>query len=153
MPIGRSIPDLPEGMPATELNALANRLNSVSIRLLRSVSEVDEVMGLTAPQASLLSVLVFVGPHAIGELAKRERVSSPAITKHVDNLERKGLVERTRSLEDRRVVAVRATDEGVAVIERGRAARIRAIADKAAGLTREERRVVMRSLRLIEQAL
>lgn len=153
MPTRRSTPPLPEGIPATELNFLANRLNSVSIRLLRSISEVDEVMGLTAPQASLLSVLVFGGPKTIGELASRERVSSPAITKHVDNLERRGLVERVRGVEDRRVVEVHATDVGRALIDRGRSERIKAMAARARGLNREERRVVRQSLDLIETLL
>ena len=140
-------------MPENELNSLANQLNSVSIRLLRSISEVDEVMGLTVPQASLLSVLVFGGSQTIGELAKRERVSSPAITKHVDNLEEMGLVERVRGVEDRRVVEVRATDVGRAVINKGRVARIEALAHRVETLSREERRHVKRSLALIHKML
>ncbi|MDX1469245.1 MAG: MarR family transcriptional regulator [Acidimicrobiia bacterium] len=146
-------PPLPEGVTATELNSLANRLNSVSIRLLRSISEVDEVMGLTAPQSSLLSVLVFGGPQSIGQLARRERVSSPAITKHVDNLESLGLVERVRGVEDRRVVEVRATDAGRAVINKGRAARVRALAKKTAGFSPQERRLLGEALDLIDGVL
>ncbi len=144
----RPLPDLPAGVPKTAATSLANQLNSVAIRLLRSVSEADQVMGLTAPQASLLSVLVFAGPQTIGDLAVIERVSSPAITKHVDNLEAKGLVDRTRSTRDRRVVEVPATDSGTAVLQSGRAERIRVLSARLEKLTPSERRTVEEALTL-----
>lgn len=143
------LPDLPAGIQDDESHRLANQLNSVAIRLLRSVSQADDVMGLTAPQASLLSVLVFAGPQTVGELARRERVSSPAITKHVDNLEEKGLLKRSRREADRRVVDVSATDAGVALLHKGRAERIQALAEKIEQLDAAEREMVERSLELI----
>ena len=92
-----SIPDLPVGVPATELNRLANTVHSVSLRLLRQVRVVDGDRGLSGPRISLLSVLVFAGPLPIGKLATIEQISGPAITKLVDGLARDGLAERIRS--------------------------------------------------------
>ena len=94
-----SIPDLPVGVPATELNQLANTVHSVSLRLLRQVRVVDGTSGLSGPRISLLSVLVFAGPLPIGKLARIEQISGPAITKLVDGLARDGLA-RTGPLED-----------------------------------------------------
>ncbi len=106
-------------------------------------------MYLTAPQASILSVLVFAGPQTIGGLAEREQVSSPAITTHVDKLERRGLAERHRSITDRRVVEVHATDAGIALLERGRAERVRILAARLDRLDALEAREVSRALDLL----
>ena len=61
-------------------------------------------------------------------LAELEQVSAPAITKMVSALELAGLARRERSETDRRVVLVSATPVGKRLLERGRAARVRAIA-------------------------
>ena len=95
-----SIPDLPVGVPATELNQLANTVHEVSLRLLRQVRVVDGTSGLSGPRISPLSVLVFAGPLPIGKLARIEQISGPAITKLVDGLALDGFVRRG-PLEDR----------------------------------------------------
>ncbi len=143
------LPEPPAGLPDDARHRVANRLNTTAIRLLRSIREADEVMYLTAPQASILSVLVFAGPQTIGGLAEREQVSSPAITRHVDNLERRELVERERSLVDRRVVEVRATKAGVALLHRGRAARVELLAAMLADLDDAQLGDVTRALDLL----
>jgi len=50
--------------------------------------------------------------HTIGTLAQRLGVDGPAITNLVKRLEQSGLVRRTRSREDERVVEVSLTPEG-----------------------------------------
>ena len=124
-----SIPDLPPGLPNTDLNRIANTVHSVSLRLLRQVRVVDAIAGLSGPRISLLSVLVFGGPLPIGKLASIEQISGPAITRLVDGLAREGLAERIRSDDDRRVVLVRATRAGKKRLEEGRARRVRAMAE------------------------
>jgi DNA-binding MarR family transcriptional regulator len=110
-------------------------------------------MDLDGPRASALSVLVFVGPMPIGRLAAIEHVSAPAITKTVSALERQGLARRERSEQDRRVVTVRATAKGRALLERGRAARVRTVAELMAGLSDAEVRTLHRGAALIARLL
>jgi len=133
-----SIPDLPVGVPATELNQLANTVHSVSLRLLRQVRVVDGTSGLSGPRISLLSVLVFAGPLPIGKLAKIEQISGPAITKLADGLARDGLARRVRSKTDRRVVLVEATKAGRKRLEEGRARRVDAVAAALGQLDRKD---------------
>lgn len=123
------LPDLPRGVPADDVHMIANILHSAALRLLRRARAADVGMDLDGPRASALSVLVFGGPTPIGQLARVEQVSAPAITKTVAALEASGLVERVRSGQDRRIVLVRATALGRAVLERGRAARVRVVAE------------------------
>lgn len=74
----------------------------------------------------------------IRELAARERVSPPAMSNHVDRLERDGLVARTPSAEDRRRVGLSLTDEGRRVLRRVRSRRTAWLASRLARLSPEE---------------
>ena len=122
------LPELPAGLPKDDQHETANLVHSAAVRLLRTARAADADLDLDGPRASLLSVLVFAGPQPVTKLAELEQVSAPAITKMVGALESVGLAQRERSKTDRRVVLVSATPAGKRLLERGRAARVRAIA-------------------------
>ena len=122
------LPELPAGLPKDSRHETANLVHSAAVRLLRTARAADTNLDLDGPRASLLSVLVFAGPQPVTKLAELEQVSAPAITKMVSALESAGLVQRERSETDRRVVRVSATPDGKRLLERGRAARVKAIA-------------------------
>jgi DNA-binding MarR family transcriptional regulator len=129
------LPELPSGLPKDGQHETANLLHSAAVRLLRTARAADTDLDLDGPRASLLSVLVFAGPQPVTRLAELEQVSAPAITKMVSALESTGLAQRERSTTDRRVVLVSATPAGKRLLERGRAARVRAIAALLADTT------------------
>ncbi|GAA1694711.1 MarR family transcriptional regulator [Glycomyces endophyticus] len=58
-------------------------------------------------------------PHELTatEFMRTALVTSGAITNRIDRMERKGLVERVRGTEDRRVVRIRLTAKGMQVVE------------------------------------
>ena len=114
--------------PAREVDAVADKLHSAAIHLLRRLRIEDEALGISAPRLSALSVVVFAGPIPIGELATAEGVRPPTMTRLVDGLERDGLVKREPDPEDRRGVVVRATTRGVRTLTRGRARRVEVLA-------------------------
>jgi DNA-binding MarR family transcriptional regulator len=126
--MGQRLPELPAGLPKDDRYETANLMHSAAVRLLRAARAADAELDLDGPRASLLSVLVFAGPQAVTKLAELEQVSAPAITKMVTALESAGLAKRKRSESDRRVVVVSATPAGRRLLERGRAARVKAIA-------------------------
>ena len=57
------------------------------------------------------------GPRRITQLAMTEALAQPTVTQLVDKLEDRGLVTRTRSKEDGRVVLVAITDAGAEALE------------------------------------
>jgi DNA-binding MarR family transcriptional regulator len=75
------------------------------------------------------------------------------MTKTVTALEDAGLATRTRSATDRRAVVVAATAKGRAVLERGRAARVRTIAALLAPLSKADRRALAHAAAIIAAAL
>jgi DNA-binding MarR family transcriptional regulator len=125
---GQRLPGLPAGLPRDGRHETANLVHSAAVRLLRVARTADAELDLDGPRASLLSILVFAGPQPVTKLAEFEQVSAPAITKMVSALEAAGLARRERSETDRRVVLVSASPAGKRLLERGRAARVRAIA-------------------------
>jgi DNA-binding MarR family transcriptional regulator len=148
-----SLPAVPRGVPDDARHETANALHSAALRLLRHARTADALMDLDGPRASALSVLVFGGPLPIGRLARLEQVSAPAITKTVTALEADGLAERSRPDGDRRVVLVRATTKGRALLERGRAARVRAIALLLADIGERDQRTLARAADIIATTL
>lgn len=148
-----SIPPVPDGLPRRPAVRSANQLHTIAVRLLRAVRTADERTGLSAPRLSLLSVLVFGGPAPVSRLAKIEQISAPAVTKLVDGLEQAGLAARERAPDDRRVVLVVPTGAGRELLERGRAARVAAIAELLTGLSRADLKTVDEALELLARQL
>lgn len=133
--------------------AVANRLHSAAIHLLRRLRSHDPLMGLTAPLASALSVIVFGGPIALGALAAAEQVRPPTITRLVAELERLGLVTLEADRDDRRVRRVRATAKGRRVLEAGRARRVASLAAAIGTLAPHELATLERAAELLERVL
>jgi DNA-binding MarR family transcriptional regulator len=104
--------------------AVADRLHSIAIRLLRRLREADAETGLGPARLSALSVLVFGGPCSLQELASAEQVTAPTMSKVVAGLEADGFVARAASPSDRRSIVLRPTRRGEQVLKRGRARRL-----------------------------
>ncbi len=68
---------------------------------------------VTGPQLLLLKEVAHIGNATVGNLAKRANLSSATVTGILDRLEKRGLVERIRSEDDRRKVFIKATEEGI----------------------------------------
>ncbi len=71
---------------------------------------------LSIVHLSLLSVLEARGTQPMGVLADELDVSVASATGIVDRMEKRGLVERLHTAEDRRVVLVRPTDRGLKLV-------------------------------------
>jgi DNA-binding MarR family transcriptional regulator len=95
-------------------------------------------VGVSPEQVSLLVAIKYAPGIGLRELATRERVSPPAMTKHVDRLERDGLVARTPSADDRRRVGVSLTEKGQRVLRRVRTRRTAWLAQRLRGLSPDE---------------
>lgn len=102
---------------------VASELRPVLLRLSRDLRRETEQLGVTARQATLLWLVKRSPGLSLAELAAEEGISPPALSGHVDRLERAGLLERVRSSEDRRRVGLRLTDEGARLLRSVRARR------------------------------
>jgi DNA-binding MarR family transcriptional regulator len=81
----------------------------------RVTKEVARRAELTGPQLTVLKMLEGVGDLSLSELSERIRAQNSTVTGIIDRMEREGLVVRSRSTEDRRVVHIRLTDKGAKI--------------------------------------
>lgn len=102
---------------------VAAELRPAILRLARELRKETEQLGITARQATFLWLVKRSPGLSLAELAAEEGISPPAMSGHVDRLERGGLLERVRSSDDRRRVGLRLTDEGERLMRRVRARR------------------------------
>jgi len=73
--------------------------------------------GLTAPQLTTLHAINRLQPVTAGAVADAIHLGRPTLTGILNRLESRGLVARSRSRQDRRVVKIRLTDEGQSILK------------------------------------
>ena len=133
---------------------------SMWVKLARATSTFGKLTGgnirsfrLTEPQFSVLECLGHVGALTLGELSKKQLVSSGNITCVIDNLEKEGFVERVQSKEDRRAVVARLTPKGKRKFDAIFVRHARFVEDLASVLTDEEQETLSSLLKKLGVAL
>ncbi len=144
-------PPIPSGMENDKLHDVANRLNSSTLHFTRYLRTLRHSDDLTIDRRSLLSILVFVGPQRMTEIARRELVSLPAASRMVSSLEELGLVERQRDPSDGRAVVVSATERGRQVMELTRSERVGALVERLQRLSEAELDVLHRAAGMLSE--
>jgi len=117
---------------------VADRIHTAAIRLLRYVRKADLAAGISAPQLSALSVLVFNGPQTMTQLASAEQVRLPTISKLVSDLESRELIVRGADPSDRRVSRIFPTKKGRALLEESRKRRLTRLVDSLSRLSKPQ---------------
>ena len=131
-------------------HALADRLHSLAIHLLRRIKRGDDESGLSAPRLSALSVIIYRGPISITELAKAEGITAPTMTRLVQALVRVGLVDRNVNKTDNRRVLLRTTAAGRQTLDVARANRLAALEDLLRRLDADQASLVERAVSTLE---
>ncbi len=89
-------------------------------RVFQAVNEyskkAERETGLTGPQLWAIKVIAAEAPIRVSELARRMYLHPATVVGILDRLEGRGLVSRTRSQEDRRVVEIELTDQGKGIV-------------------------------------
>jgi len=123
---------------ATDTVAVADALRPVLLRVGRELRREARAEGISPEQVGLLVAIKYAPGIGVRDLAARERISPPAMTKHVDRLERDGLVMRTPSADDKRRIGLTLTDEGQRTLRRVRSRRTAWLASRLRGLSADE---------------
>jgi DNA-binding MarR family transcriptional regulator len=107
----------PKAFRSMEAEAFLNILRT-SAALMGDLVELLRPHELTQPQYNVLRILRGAGADGLqrGEVAERMVTREPDITRLLDRMETRGVVRRERGDEDRRVVRVRITPEGLRIV-------------------------------------
>jgi DNA-binding MarR family transcriptional regulator len=93
-------------------------LNRAGARLAEGFSAEARALGVTLPEWRVLAVLRERPGRPMGDLAEATSIEGSTLTRVVDRLARRGLVQRTVAAQDKRVVTLDPTAEGRALTVR-----------------------------------
>ena len=96
-------------------NQLCFALHSTSLLMTKVYKPLLQALGLTYPQYLAMMVLWEEDGLTVGEISNRLLTDPGSLTPLLKRLEAEGLLSRTRSREDERVVVVELTDAGRAL--------------------------------------
>lgn len=137
-------------MTETAERTLAGRLRIAIVRLNRRLrSQTDSE--ITLSQTSALACLGAAGPLAPRELAAKEGVRPPSMTRIIASLEDAGLVHRRQHPTDGRQAIVELTDAGRNRIEQEASAREQWLDLRLADLTEQERETLSKAAEILDR--
>jgi DNA-binding MarR family transcriptional regulator len=126
---------------ATRLRLAVGRLNR---RIRLATNDIPPL------QFSALATLDKHGPLRSGELAQREAVTAPTMTRVLAALAERGLITRTADPTDARSVRVALSPAGVAALDRIRSEQTALLGARIARLTEEQRAALIAGLPALE---
>ncbi len=129
---------------------LAGRLRLAVTRLARQMRQQTDT-GLSPTLLATLATVESAGPLTLGDLALREQVAPPTITRAVTGLEAEGLVARKVDPADRRVAWVQVTPAGRRLLERARTRKNAWLARRLRDLSPEDARHLAEALATLER--
>ncbi|HYH30673.1 MAG TPA: MarR family transcriptional regulator [Pseudonocardia sp.] len=135
-----------------EQTELAARLRLVVGRLHRRI-RIDGRESVPPLQLSTLVTVEQHGPLRLSELARREAVTAPTMSRVLTALDEQGLVIRSPDPDDARGVRIVLSDEGAARLAEVRSHRTALVARRLARLHDEERQRIVAALPALEALL
>lgn len=131
-----------------ELLTASRALVGIAVRSIEA-APVD----VTVAQHRLLVLLAAHGPQSVGEIAEHLGVNPSNASRHGDRLQRLGLVRRSRSVEDGRVVRIALTAAGRRLLDAVTERRRAELADLALLLPKVDRTAVTAALRQLNATM
>ncbi|GEK21478.1 MarR family winged helix-turn-helix transcriptional regulator [Cellulomonas xylanilytica] len=130
---------------------LAGELRIAIGRASRRIRAERGEAGLTDPQFVVLAWLTKEGPLTPGQLAERERIQPPSMTRTVNGLLELGLVAKAEHPTDGRQVVVSLTDAGAEEVTETRRRRDAWLAERLTQMTKDERTLLVDAAELLRR--
>lgn len=134
-----------------ELAHEASELRIATFRLARRMRTQRAVDSMSDGQFAVLAGLFVHGPHTLGELADRERVSPPSMNRTVNCLQDGGYIARSADETDGRKVVISLTPDGRAVVDETARRRDAWMEAVLADLTADERAALSRAAEIMQR--
>ena len=132
--------------------AVLAELNQMSFRDFQGALKRFHAGSLSIIHLNLLMLLRFNGPLTMSRLAELLDVSVASATGIVDRMEKKGVIERRRSDEDRRVVVVHVSETGQQVFTAMQVERQAHMARMLSGISDKDLQALLTGLRAVREA-
>jgi DNA-binding MarR family transcriptional regulator len=141
------------GTPTTSADVHAELAAEVRLALVPLVRQLRQQAGpdLTSTLVSALVTVAKEGPITLGDLAAREHVSQPMITKIAARMVERGLATKATDAADRRVSRLRITTAGQRALDRTRTRKNAWLAKRLRRLSEDELQIVRAVLPILER--
>lgn len=113
----------------------------------------SEFSDLTIKEMHTIEAIGLEGNYASSQVAERLSVTRGTLSVSIQNLVKKGYVERVRPKEDRRVVKLKLTNKGKLLFRLHRKFHLEMVKDTIDGLEEEEGKVLLKGLRNLHNFL
>lgn len=139
-------------MPAKAIGVgpLAAELRIAVMRTSRRL-RVEAATGEISPGQYSVLAAILDGPLTVGQLAAREQIQAPSMTRIVNDLAALDFAGRTGNPQDKRQVLVQITDSGAAALLRARSRRTAWLAQRVAALTPQERATLHEAALILQE--
>jgi DNA-binding MarR family transcriptional regulator len=127
------------GVHDEDLAAEAAEIRMSVFRFARRMRAERAVDSMSDGQFAVLAALKVHGPHTLGELADRERISPPSMNRTVNCLEEAGYLDRAPDADDGRKVRISLTPAGLGVVQETTRRRDEWVEESLAALSSDER--------------
>ncbi|MFW0789058.1 MarR family winged helix-turn-helix transcriptional regulator [Gordonia sp. CPCC 205333] len=131
----------------------AAHLHHNLIRISRSLRASAGIGGLTAGSSSALWTIVNNPPLRLSDIAERESVAAPTMSRIVANLETSGYVERTVDPADARARLFTATPAGIELITNAGSRKAQVLSSAIETLSEGDQAKVQEGLEILARAL
>jgi DNA-binding MarR family transcriptional regulator len=131
---------------------LATRLRLAVTRTARRLRQ-EGTVGFSPSQGAMLATIERHGPLTPSELAQRERVQRPTVTRMLARLEDDGIVQRAADPADGRSFLVSLTPAGRELLHQVRSRKDAYLARRLSALDDEERAALARAAEVLEHLL
>lgn len=91
------------------------------------------------------------GPRTVGQLASREQIQAPSMTRIVNDLAAVNFVSRSENPQDKRQVLISITPDGSAALDYARSLRTAWLAQRVAALTPQERNTLHEAALILQE--
>jgi DNA-binding MarR family transcriptional regulator len=133
-------------MAVNKSDRIAIDISIMAVRLIRWLRAVDEAPTLSGPEASALSVIIHSEGVSPSVLAELEQVRRPTITRVINRLIERGLIQRDAHLSDKRSTTLVVTNEGQRLWDAGQLRKIQPLKDRVEGLSANDMAVLEAAL-------
>ena len=106
--------------------------------------------GLSLAEGSCLAIIDRHGPLSLSDVASRENLAAPTVTKIATRLEAQGLIERLADPTDRRVSLVSVSNRGAALLDQLRSGRTAYLHRKLRELSSDDLNRLLAALPVLE---
>lgn len=106
----------------------------------------DQDINLTMNEIHTIDAISTDGEKSMSEVAKELKITLGTLTTSINKLVKKGYVSRRRIEEDRRMVLLSLTEEGVAICRKHKAFHTLMVKNTISGLNNEEEAVLIKAM-------